>query len=181
MVYETPTLRNIYKVVATQYDPLGCLLPFSTRAKLIIRQLWDKQRSWDDPNLPSDLLQAWSSWQEELKFLPHVTFPRAYVPTNVNLDDVTRELHIFADTSEKAYGAVAYMRTEDADSNVHLSFILARSRVAPKRMHSTPRLELCAALVAAQLASVLERELSLKVARTVLWSDSTTMLTWLHS
>lgn len=37
-----PTLRNIYRVVATQYDPLGYLLPYTTRAKLIIRQLWDK-------------------------------------------------------------------------------------------------------------------------------------------
>lgn len=48
-------------------------------------------------------------------------------------------------------------------------------------MRSIPHLELCAALMVAQLASVLERELTLKVARTVLWSDSTTVLTWLHS
>ncbi|KAK0138068.1 hypothetical protein N1851_025731 [Merluccius polli] len=189
VVYETPTLRNIYKVVATQYDTLGYLLSFSTRAKLIIRKLWDKQRGWDDSNLPSDLLQAWSSWEAKLKHLPCVAFPRAYVPVDVNQEGVTRELHIFADASEQAYGAVAYMRTEDADCHIHLSFILARSRVAPKRMHSIPRLELCAALVAAQLACVLERELTLlllsyltlKVACTVLWSDSTTVLTWLHS
>lgn len=62
-------------------------------------------------------------------------------------------------------------------SHLHLSFILARSRVAPKHMHSVACLELCAPLVAVQLASVLERELTLKVARTVLWSDSTTVQT----
>ncbi|KAK3544057.1 hypothetical protein QTP86_000869 [Hemibagrus guttatus] len=44
VVYETPTLRNIYKVLATQYDPLGWLLPFITRAKVIVKQLWNKQR-----------------------------------------------------------------------------------------------------------------------------------------
>lgn len=179
--YEVPTLRNIYRVLATQYDPLGYMLPFSTRAKLIIRQLWDKKRGWDDSNLPAELLQAWSSWEAELESLPFLTFPRAYVPADANLEGATREVHIFADASEQAYGAVAYMRTEDREGQIHLSFILARSRVAPRRLHSIPRLELCGALVAAQLAHVLERELSLTVARTVLWSDSTTVLTWLHS
>lgn len=58
VAYEAPTLRNIYRVLASQYDPLGHLLPFSTRAKVVIQQLWDKQRGWDDSNLPSDLLQA---------------------------------------------------------------------------------------------------------------------------
>ncbi|KAK0139447.1 hypothetical protein N1851_023835 [Merluccius polli] len=121
VVYETPTLRNIYKVVATQYDPLGYLLPFSTRAKLIIRKLWDKQRGWDDPNLPSDLLQAWSSWEAELKHLPRVALPRAYVPADVNQEGVTCELHIRTDASEQAYGAVAYMRTEDTTYTCHSS------------------------------------------------------------
>ena len=181
VVYDAPTLRNIYRVVATQYDPLGYLLPYSTRAKLIIRQLWDKQRGWDDSNLPAELLQLWSTWEGELKYLPHIAFPRPYAPAKASLEGAARELHIFADASEQAYGAVAYMRTEDADGHVDLSFILARSRVAPKRMHSIPRLELCAALVAAQLACVLQKELTLQVSRTVLWSDSTTVLTWLHS
>lgn len=28
-----PTLRNVYKVLACQYDPLGYLVPFTTRVK----------------------------------------------------------------------------------------------------------------------------------------------------
>ena len=181
VTYDAPTLRNIYKVLASQYDPLGYLLPFSTRAKLIIRQLWDKQRGWDDPNLPTALLQAWSNWEDELQLLPLLTFPRAYVPADSDYDAVTREVHIFADASEQAYGAVAYLRTATKEGRIHLSFILARSRVAPKRVHSIPRLELCAALVAAQLSSLLIKELTLEVAHITLWSDSTTVLTWLHS
>lgn len=179
--YDAPTLRNIYRVLASQYDPLGYLLPFSTRAKLIIRQLWDKQRGWDDPNLPATLLQAWSTWENELQFLPLLTFPRAYVPADLDHDAVTHEVHIFADASEQAYGAVAYLRTVTKESQINLSFILACSTVAPKRIHSIPRLELCAALVAAQLASLLNKELTVEVAHTTLWSDSTTVLTWLHS
>lgn len=179
--YEALTLRSMYKVLASQYDPLGYLLPFSTRAKLIIRQLWDKQRGWDDANLPPALLQAWVNWEEELKFLPLINLPRTYTPTDLDLESATRDLHIFADASEQAYGAVAYLRTTTKEGQIHLAFVLARSRVAPKRVHSIPRLELCAALAAAQLADLLTKELTLEVAHTILWSDSTTVLTWLHS
>lgn len=44
-----------------------------------------------------------------------------------------------------------------------------------------PRLELCAALTGAQLAKILHTELSLEIRNTFLWSDSTTVLTWLKS
>ncbi|XP_016105083.1 uncharacterized protein [Sinocyclocheilus grahami] len=181
VVYETPTLRNIYKVLATQYDPLGLLLPYTTRAKVIIRQLWNKQRGWDDPNLPPELLQSWRVWENELQYLPSITLPRTYVPPEVEKDGAIHEVHIFSDASEQAYGAVAYMRTTDKGGQVYLSFMVARSRVAPKRSHSIPRLELCGALVAAQLARLLQRELTLQIETTVLWTDSSTVLTWLTS
>ncbi|KAK5924004.1 hypothetical protein CgunFtcFv8_000923 [Champsocephalus gunnari] len=58
---------------------------------------------------------------------------------------------------------------------------MARSRVAPKRQQSMPRLELCAALTGAQLSSLLHRELTLNITQTYLWTDSTTVLTWLTS
>ncbi|XP_053710099.1 uncharacterized protein LOC128752671 [Synchiropus splendidus] len=181
VTYEIPTLRNIYRVLASQYDPLGLLLPFSTRAKLIIRQLWDQQRSWDDPNLPPELLQAWSNWEAELQSLPHLSFPRPYMPKDIQLEGATHEIHIFADASEQVYGAVAYLRTQSPSVGTCLSFIMARSRVAPKRIQSIPRLELCAALVGAKLAYLIEKELTLNLDRIVLWSDSTTVLTWLQS
>ncbi|KAF7656537.1 hypothetical protein LDENG_00039940 [Lucifuga dentata] len=180
VIYDTPILRNIYKVLATQYDPLGFLLPYTTRAKIIVKQLWNKQRGWDDPNLPPELLQMWQIWEAELQYLPDVILPRPYVPARVGPNGVKHEIHIFSDASEQAYGAVAYLRTVDSMDQVHLSFILARARVSPKRTHSIPRLELCGALVAAQLSRLLQRELTLPIEGTVLWTDSTTVLTWLN-
>ncbi|KAL7855838.1 hypothetical protein AOLI_G00194420 [Acnodon oligacanthus] len=135
---------------------LRYLLPFSTQVKLIIRKLWDKQRSWDDRSLPAELLKAWSTWEDELRFVPFITFPRAYVPVGTDLEGATHEVHIFENASEQAYGAVAYMRAEDCEGQD----ILHPCSLMPKRLHSIPCLELCAALVAAQLAHVLERERS---------------------
>ncbi|KAJ7997224.1 hypothetical protein DPEC_G00226750 [Dallia pectoralis] len=178
--YGTPTMRNIYKVLASQNDPLGFILPYTTRAKVLVQRLWDKRRDWDDPLLPLDLLQAWNSWEEELQSLPSINLPRCYEPKQVDLSNVIREVHVFCDASEKAYGSVAYMRTEDSNGKLHLS-IMARSRVAPKQLHSMPRLELCAAVTGAQLAKLLEKELTLKIDKTTLWTDSTTVLTWLQS
>lgn len=64
---------------------------------------------------------------------------------------------------------------------MEITFIVARSRVAPKKCLSIPRLELCAALTGAQLAKILQNELTLPIHQVFIWSDSTTVLTWIKS
>lgn len=178
--YKTTTLRNIYKVLASQYDPLGYITPFTTRAKVIIQQCWMKSRGWDDPLMPNPIQQAWKAWETELPDLSLIQLPRCYL--SLPSDQITsRELHIFCDASESAYGSVAYLRMGTDKGVVHTSFIMARSRVAPKKQISIPRLELCAALTGAQLCKLLQNELTHPLTNIVLWSDSTTVLSWLHS
>ncbi|XP_026061422.1 uncharacterized protein LOC113045324 [Carassius auratus] len=175
------TMRNIYKVLASQYDPLGYLIPYTTRAKIIVQHLWDKKRDWDDPHLPADLLQAWTKWEEELPALQNIVLPRCYCSPIKDTATSLRDIHVFCDASERAYGSVAYLRTEDQHGQTEVAFLTARSRVAPKKQQSVPRLELCAALTGAQLAKVLQTELNLPIRQTILWTDSTTVLTWLQS
>ncbi|XP_072569309.1 uncharacterized protein [Paramormyrops kingsleyae] len=181
VTYEVTTMRNIYRVLASQYDPLGFLLPYTTRAKVLVQQLWNKQRDWDDPNLPEGLLAAWRTWEDELEFLPLIQLPRCYTPADMDLSDTKRDIHIFCDASERSYGSVAYLRSEGARGAIHVTFLLARSRVAPRKQLSIPRLELCAAVIGAHLAQLLKTELTFEIRHLVLWSDSTTVLTWLHS
>ncbi|KAM9802571.1 uncharacterized protein ACBT44_014811 isoform 3-T4 [Syngnathus typhle] len=175
------TMRSIYKVLASQYDPLGFLVPYTTRAKVVIQHLWDKKRDWDDPSLPDHLLAAWREWEEELQHLQSIALPRCYTSTELDSSTCKREVHVFCDASEQAYGSVAYLRTENPCGVVQVAFITARSRVAPKKQQSIPRLELCAALTGAQMAQLLKSELTLPIQRVVLWADSTTVLTWLQS
>lgn len=111
--YSHPTLRNVYKVMATQYDPLGYLIPFTTRAKILIQDLWRLGVGWDEPIRPEALLDIWTQWESELVHLPQVEIPRCYVPSVADTGAPRREAHIFCDASERAYGAVAYLRTQD--------------------------------------------------------------------
>ncbi len=174
------TMRAAYRVLASQYDPLGFILPFTTRAKVIIQQLWAKKRDWDDPDLPPNLQTAWTNWESELTHLSRVSIPRCYSPASMTTAAQHSSLHVFCDASEKAYGAVAYLAV-NLDSDICVSFIMARSRVAPKRQQSIPRLELCAALAGAQLAKVVRDELTLSIDQTILWTDSMTVLEWIQS
>ncbi|XP_013856342.1 uncharacterized protein LOC106512222, partial [Austrofundulus limnaeus] len=178
---QTPTLRNLYKILASQYDPLGFIVPFTTRAKVLIQDLWKQDLAWDDPIEPQHLRDQWTEWEAELPSLQQVQFPRPYTPASADTPTATRELHVFCDASERAYGSVAYLRTTTHDGDVHMAFILARSRVAPKKCLSMPRLELSAALTGAQLVKLVLDELTLTISQVICWSDSTTVLHWINS
>ncbi|KAI7812768.1 hypothetical protein IRJ41_008898 [Triplophysa rosa] len=158
-----PTLRNIYKVLASQYDPLGYLIPFTTQAKVLIQDLWKHHVEWDEFIESDSLRNRWQTWQQELSHLQQLEIPRCYTTSQEYDETCTRDLHIFCDASERAYGAVSYMRTEDRDGKVHISFVLSRSRVAPKKQMSIPRLELSAALTGAQIAKLLQTELTIAI------------------
>lgn len=137
------TMRTAYQVLASQYDPLGFIVPFTTRAKVLIQQLWSKRRDWDDPNLSLDLRDAWNTWEYELHHLSTISIPRCYLPAPVDDADLEYDLHVFCDASERAYGAVAYLAVQK-EGAIHTSFMMARLRVAPRRQQSMPCLELCA-------------------------------------
>lgn len=68
-------MRNIYRMIASLYDPLGYITPFTTRAKIIVQQLWSKTHEWDDLSLTGDLLEAWKKWERGLQHLNRIRLP----------------------------------------------------------------------------------------------------------
>ncbi len=73
------------------------------------------------------------------------------------------------------------MRTENNEGHIHVSFVFARSGVAPRKQMTIPRLELSAALTGAHVANILQAELTVDINHVILWSDSSTVLQWLKS
>ncbi|XP_037101510.1 uncharacterized protein LOC119118826 [Syngnathus acus] len=175
------TLRNVYSVLAKLYDPLGYIVPFTTRCKVLVQDMWKANIGWDDKIQPSELLGKWLSWVQEIPTLQQLKLSRPYSPASGNTVNAARHIHIFCDASERAYGSVAYMQITDDRQQVFVSFVFARSRVAPRKQLSIPRLELSAALTGAQLAKVIETELTVTPEHITLWSDSTTVLYWIKS
>lgn len=89
------------------------------------------------------------------------------------------EVHGFADASERAYAAVVYLRTRNGNK-VETRLIAAKTKVAPLKQVTLPRLELCAAALLTKLVAHLIRVLGLS-APIHLWSDSTVALGWIQA
>ena len=76
-------------------------------------------------------------------------------------DDSALELHHFSDASGRAHGCCSYLRCINAKGKIHVSLICSKSRVAPVRVPTIPRLELQGALLAARMDAVLRKDLQL--------------------
>ena len=114
---------NVYRVTASQYDSLGYIIPFTTRAKVLVQALWATERQRGVPNA-DELLPVWQVWEGELPQLQNIVLPRCYFPEAADNNSSVRQIHIFCDASEKAYGSVAYLRVEDPEGRITVSFIM---------------------------------------------------------
>ncbi|XP_070075756.1 uncharacterized protein [Drosophila takahashii] len=122
----------------------------------------------------SKLADNWLKWRADLDTLQKFRLPRfvANDPDNI-------ELHGFSDASTKAYAAVVYSRVTNEDGSISVSIVAAKTRVAPLKQQSLPRLELCAALLLSQLIRSITSGLRHKNITVFGWSDSSIVLSWL--
>ncbi|XP_064074410.1 uncharacterized protein LOC135193908 [Vanessa tameamea] len=169
------TKRKVLSDIARLYDPLGWIAPVIITAKIYMQKLWKSGLAWDD-NLTPDLLKEWLAFRRDLVNVQGIMIPRWLQVKR----DYYVELHAFADASQAAYAAAVYMKSKDEIGNVSVHLITARTRVAPvEKEISIPRLELCAALLAAQLMFEVSQVLNIPKERLRAWSDSTIVLAWI--
>lgn len=166
--------RAVLSQIAQIFDPLGLLSPVVIKAKMFMQYLWQFKLSWDEP-LPSDLLQQWYVFYNKLISLNDIVVPRNAIQF---VGDRVIELHGFCDASQEAYGACVYIKCMHG-SNVSVKLLTAKSRVAPLKSITVPRLELCGALLLAKLVEKIQRSICVQYTRYILWTDSTIVLNWL--
>lgn len=168
------TKRNVLSQIARLFDPLGLVSPVIVEAKMIMQCLWAAKIGWDDP-LEGELLQRWEEFQTSLAQLCDLEIPRCVVVP----DSERMEIHGFADASKYAYGACVFLRCIGKDGSAVSHLLCSKSKVAPLRDTTIPRLELCAAQLLAKLVDKVVPTLKLKIEIVELWSDSQIVLAWM--
>lgn len=168
--------RSLLSEISKTFDPLGFATPFTIRAKVFMQRVWSESSTWDEP-LPKPLADEFASYWSELRSLESFQVSRPYVPSGVGAS--SSQLIGFCDASEIAYCAVVYFRVVSEDGNVSVTFVCAKSRVAPLKQISIPRLELQAALLLTQLISRVAKILNMSSESIRVFSDSKVVLAWL--
>ena len=94
---------------------------------------------------------------------------------------VSKQLFVFSDASTNGYGCSAYIRLSDDCNNIHTVLLMGKSRLAPMKTLSIPRLELTAATVAVKIGRQLLCELDIDTENITYFTDSTTVLHYIKS
>ncbi|XP_058448925.1 uncharacterized protein LOC131428882 [Malaya genurostris] len=174
-----PTKREVLKVVMSLFDPLGLLAIFLVHGKVLIQDCWAAGLAWDDP-INEDLCERWRRWTKFFPSLDTLRIPRCYFRSPPTDDTSSLQLHVFVDASEVACSCVAYFRLQ-IRSDIQIALVAAKTKIAPLKTLSIPKLELKAAVLGVRLLEFVQNSHSYSIKERFLWSDSSTVLAWIQS
>ncbi|XP_075151482.1 uncharacterized protein LOC142225579 [Haematobia irritans] len=169
----TYTKREILSQISKLFDPVGWLSPCIIVAKIIMQQVWIDGTGWDE-RITDESLKKWNTFQINYPYINSIKIPRwfDYCPES------KVQFHGFSDASEKAYAAALYIRIKNRNSiSTHL--VASKTKVAPIKTLSIPRLELCGATLLAEMIDHIIPQLNLNEFSVDCWTDSTIVLSWL--
>ncbi|XP_024893518.1 uncharacterized protein LOC112468531 [Temnothorax curvispinosus] len=163
--------------VASLFDPLGLVGPVIVKAKIMLQRLWEDKLDYWDESVPVDIATSWSKYREQVELLNNFIVPRQVTTENV----INVQLHGFCDASERAYGAVLYLRSTTFLGIHTVRLICSKTRVAPIKKVTLPRLELSAADLLGKLRGATIKSLKIEIEKEFFWSDSTIALHWIQT
>jgi len=165
------TRRGILSTINSVYDPVGFVAPVVITGKLLLQDLVSTNQDWDDP-LPEDKFIMWQDWWSSLSSLNLLEIPRHCTQSS---GEATKELHVYCDASERVIAAAAYIVSFHHGSK-QASFVLGKTKVAPRNGHTIPRLELCAAVLGIEVACTVLTNIDIDFTQVKYYSDSKVVL-----
>lgn len=168
--------RTALSDIARLFDPIGLIGPVIVLGKLFVQELWRSNLQWDE-DMPPQMKERWIRFRTQLEDIKLVKIPRKVLvstPTEI-------QLHAFSDSSTLAYGTCCYLRSVDKYGQIMVRLLCSKSRIAPLKSTTIARLELCGALLMAELVERLQQCLSISISKICYYTDSTTTLSWIAS
>ena len=147
------TKRNTLRLLAGVYDPLGLISPVGVSAKVIFQEICRQKCEWDE-QLKGGVKKGVEDWVRGLIDCRRIDVKRCiYDHPHEEVEECS--LHGFADACKKAYCGVVYLvyRTQVGR---YARMLTSKTRVAPLKELSIPRLELMGALILVKLMVVLK-------------------------
>ena len=126
--------------------------------KILLQRLWTTQTVWDD-EIPTRLLPIWQSWQNQIPLLASHPVQRRYSQSDSPVLEC--KLHAFSDASSQGYGSVVYLQLRHADTSISVSLVTSKTKVAPIKQLTIPKLELSAVLLTARLLNTIAKYLQI--------------------
>jgi len=175
-VKETITKRVVISTIARCYDPHGLLAPIIVPLKQLFQEICKIKISWDD-KLPVEIASRFQEILHDIVMVREIELDRCLI-NEENVEFL--EIHGFADASVIAFGACVYLRIVTG-SRVVVRLIASKTRIAPSKAQTIPRLELMATLLLARLVTSVNKALmkTIPITRVFCWSDSQIALWWI--
>jgi hypothetical protein len=172
-----PTKRYIVSVTSKIYDPIGFIAPVTLQFKIFLQALHCARIDWDEP-IQNELLEHWAELISHIKNAKPIIVPRCYF--SIDYKKCQLKLVGFSDSSVKAYGAVIYLWYFDGETT-GMTIVASKTRVAPIKSQTIPRLELMGALLLARLITCVYNSLTpeLVLLPSVCYIDSQVVLYWI--
>ncbi|XP_075163015.1 uncharacterized protein LOC142235637 [Haematobia irritans] len=174
--YSHNTKRTILSLTSTLFDPMGLISPLIIKSKILLQTLWILKCDWDE-SVPQEIDTAWTNILADYHNLPQLKISRFIRLTNL----IDLQVHGFGDASIKAYGCCLYFRCIDSFGNIVTNLVASKSRVAPLKTRSLPRLELCASHLLAIFWNQLKNHFNYSISKIHFWSDSQIALHWIRT
>lgn len=169
------TKRSILSDIAKLFDPIGLVAPVTIRAKIFMQSLWLTGSNWDDV-LTTAITAEWITYRSQLHIIEKIRIPR-WIRTENNSQSI--QIHGFSDASIHAYAAATYIRVIDGQGRITSNLVTAKTKVAPLKTISLPRLELNGAVLASKLLRSVQTAMKFTDYQVFAWTDSTIVLAWL--
>ncbi|XP_071569784.1 uncharacterized protein [Temnothorax nylanderi] len=153
----------------------GWVTPVTINAKIFLQQLWQAKVDWDEAIADKFLVQ-WDTIHASLATINGLHVDRW---VQYGFDTANCEIHGFCDASSTAFAAAVYIRVTSVTGETTSRLLVAKSKVAPIKSLSIPRLELSAAVLLARLLEFVRSALQLTAIPFFCWTDALVVLAWL--